>query len=324
MAGSVPERFRPSESEKKKQSRQAVAVLFLGTIILSSFLWFQTKVRDWWQQLFKPTTYQIIKPTKDSLSKVLGFKPNLKNREGLKMSVDLLVNNLSGTYGIYFYQLGKKESLGINENQSYTAASINKIPIMVSFYQEVEKGELDENDEYVLQKKDIQDYGTGQMRYQSLGTKYKYSQLIELTGKKSDNTAAYVLEGLIGKKEIQSSLDKLGMTKTSMKENTTTPKEMGDYLVKLYQGELVSEENKGKILTALTDTDFEERIPKGVPENINIAHKIGNETQTYNDCGIIFSSQPYVLCILTKEIKETEALETIPKISRLVWEFLNK
>lgn len=308
---------------KKKTNRSTVVILFLGTIGLSGFLWFQQKFKTWWQGLFKPTTYQILKKTED-LEQIIGFKPALETLEGLEKSIDLLVGNLSGTYGIYFYQIEEKESLGINEDQVFIAASVNKIPIMVSFYQEVEKGNLDEEGEYILRKVDIQDYGTGQMRYQPLGTKYTYSELIELTGKKSDNTAAYVLETLIGRRTIQAGLDKLGMKNTLMKENTTTPKEMGDYLVRLYKGELVSRENKEKILTALTDTDFEDRIPKGVPENIRIAHKIGNEIQTYNDCGIVFSSKPYVLCILSNGVKETEALEVIPKISRLVWEFVKR
>jgi len=96
---------------------------------------------------------------------------------------------------------------------------------------------------------------------------------------------------------------------------------MGQYLVKLYRGELVSSVNKEKILTALTATDFEERIPQGVPQGIDVAHKIGNEVQVFNDCGLVLSSRPYVLCLLSKEASQDEALEVIPKISRLVWEF---
>lgn len=313
-----------SQSGKKKPSRLTVAILFLGTIILSSFLWFQAKFKNWRQQFFKPASFTIIKPQEESLEKFIGFKPDLKNLEALKKSIELLTNNLTGTYGIYFSYLKTNESLGINEDGIYTAASVNKIPIMVNFFQLAERGKVSEEDEYVLKSKDIQDYGTGQLRYQKLGSKYTYAKLVELSGKISDNTAAYVLENLVTRKTIQSKLDELKLKNTSIEDNSTTPKEMGQYLKLLFNDQLVSKANKDKILYALTDTDFEDRIPKGVPQGVKVAHKIGNEIQTINDCGIVYGPESYVLCILTKEVKEAEALEIIPKISRLVWEFVNK
>jgi len=308
---------------KIKGSRLGIVVLFLGTIFLSSLFWFKTQANEWWQKINVPAVYRISKGSKKELSKLLGIKPDLSGLKGLENSINLLTEELNGEYGLYLYYLKQEQFLGIKEDEVFKAASVNKIPIIVSFYQQVEKGKLDEESEYILEKEDIQDYGTGRMRYQNEGSKYLYKDLIKLTGKNSDNTAAFVLAELIGQ-ELQGNLDKLGMENTLMEENTTTPKEMGDYLVKLYQNELVGKEYKEKILAALTETDFEDRIPQGVPEYIQVAHKTGNEVQVYNDCGIILSSNPYVLCILTKEVTEKEALEVIPKISRLIWEFANR
>lgn len=313
-----------SFSKQKKGSRLGIAALFLGTILLSTLLWAQKSFKGWWQDLFKPASYEIVKQGEKSLVEVIGFQPDLADLDGVRKSIELLLSKLSGTYGVYFYNLETNESFGINQDQVYTAASINKIPIMVSFYQSVEDKKFKEEDEYSLKRNDVQDYGTGQLRYQKIGTKYTYAKLIELTGKISDNTAAYVLENLVKRKTIQSKLDELKLDNTSMEGNTTTPKEIGQYLLLLYNDQLVSKENKEKILNALTDTDFEDRIPQGVPKEAKVAHKIGNEIQVYSDCGIIRASQPYILCILTKEVKEAEALEVIPKISRLVWEFLSR
>ena len=99
---------------------------------------------------------------------------------------------------------------------------------------------------------------------------------------------------------------------------------MGNFLVKLFQNKLISLDHKNKVLSALTNTDYEDRITLGVPDNIKVSHKIGNEIQTYNDCGIVFGPSPYVLCILTKEVHEDQALTIIPKISLLVWEYINQ
>ena len=314
--------------EKKKQNRKGVLFLFLITVVISCLLWAGQSLKSWWQNFYKPTSYKIESNDK-SLELFIGFKPDLKDNEGVKKSINLIVSKLAGKYGFYFYDLKTTNSIGLNENEVFIAASVNKVPIMVNFYKLQENGKVNENDIYVLKYQDIQDYGTGQMRYQPVGTEYKYSDLINLIGKKSDNTAAYVLEELIGQEKIQASLDKLKMTNTSMKNNTTTPKEMGDYFVWLYEDKLLEKENKEKIFKALQKTDFEDRISQGIPD-VDISHKIGNEIQTYNDCGIIFGSKPsfaanpYVLCILTKEVSETEALKTIPKISKLLWEYINK
>ena len=307
--------------EKTKGSRLTILALFLGTGFLSGLFWLKNNSGDWQEKLNKPFIYKIIGRKDNELSKALGIKPDLRDFEGIKKTINLLIKDLTGDYSFYFLQLKTKASSGIKENQVFEAASVNKIPVMVSFYQQVEKGGIEEDGKYVLKKEDIQDYGSGSIRYQEPGVKYKYSDLIKLIGKESDNTASYVIINLIGQDEIQGGLDKLGFEKTSIKENTTTSKEMGDYLNKFYENELVSEKSKDKILNSLIDTDFEDRIPQGIPENIQTAHKIGNDVQIYNDCGIILSSDPYVLCILTNGVVEEEALDIIPKISRLIWEY---
>ena len=314
---------RKTFQKEKKKNRKVTFILFFGTVFISLVFWLRPKTTFLWQNLFKPTTYQIDKPVgqEDSLEKFISFKPNLDDQQGLLRSIALLLEETQGKYGIYINDLVEKENFGINESEVFVAASVNKIPIMITFYQQVEKGELKEDDVYQLEQNDIQDYGTGIMRYANPGKKYTYSQLVELIGKQSDNTAAFVLENIIGRENVQDLLDKLEMRDTSMEENTTTPKEIGEFLAKLYDGELLKKENTQKIFAALTDTDFEDRITLGVPKGIKVSHKIGNEIQTYNDCGIVFGSNPYVLCILTSEVAENEALEIIPKISRLVWGF---
>ncbi len=313
-----------AKEEKNRTSRWPVLFLLLGTILVALFLWSKNYALDWWEQIRQPGIYKVRRKNAEELIKTIGIKPDLRDLEGVKNSIELLLQDLQGEYGLYFYLLKQQRSLGIKEDQVFLAASVNKIPIMVSFYQEVEKGNLDEEGGYALQLRDIQDYGAGSMRYQDEGTKYQYRDLIDLMGQESDNTAAYVVVNLIGEKKIQGYLDQLGMENTSIANNTTTPKEMVDYLIRLYRDELVKGEAKEKILEALTKTDFEDRIPQGIPETVRVAHKTGNEVQVYNDCGIIFSNNPYVLCILTEEVVEEEAQDIIPKISRLIWEFVNQ
>lgn len=312
----------PSEAGvKKKGSRSSIAFLFMGSILLSLIFWAKGNLNQLRALLNRPFVYKITKTSDETLEADLGIKPDFTDLEGVRYSIELLLEGLQGEYGVYFYDMQAGQSLGVREEVVFQAASVNKIPIMVSFYQEVEKGRLKEESIYVLKEGDIQDYGAGSLRYQEPGTKYKYGELIELMGKESDNTAAYVISNLVGQSRIQKALDDLGMENTLLEENTTTAKEMGSYLVEMYQAKLVKEGYGEKMLEALSDTAFEDRLPRGVPGYIQVAHKTGNEVQVYNDCGIILSSNPYVLCVLSQGTVEDEALDVIAKISQLVWEF---
>jgi beta-lactamase class A len=306
---------------KKKQRRKWSFLLFGGTIILSFIFWGQTKFRQVWENLFQTAVYHIENPLVEKEES--SVKPSFQIENVVEAEQQILnaTNNLMGTYGIYYYDLVENQSFGINEQQIFTAASVIKLPIMVSLYQYVEAGKLTENQIYKLKSEDIIDFGTGQMRYQKPGTEYTYGQLVELCGQYSDNTAAFVLEKIIGRSKIQNYLNSLGMKNTILADNTTTPKQMGDFLVMLHQGKLLNQEHSQKIYTSLTNTEYEDRIPKGIPDNIQVAHKIGNESQVYNDCGIVFSQSPYVLCLLSLGVKEAEALKVLPEISSLVWQY---
>lgn len=306
-------------------SRWSIVFVLILTISTSFFLFLKNKKASWFielkEKISRPFEYRINKQVEEELGRKWDIKVDLSDDLGFKKTLSSLLEEKQGEYGIFYFHLKTGKSVALNENDVFPAASVNKIPIMVAFYQFLEKGTIKGDEIYSLKKEDIQDYGTGSMRYQEPGKEYKLEELIELMGKQSDNTAAYVILNLIGREAVKEHLQKLGLEKTNLDDNQTTPKEMGLYLVKLYENKLVSQQSKEKIFTALINTDFEDRLSAGIPKETKIAHKIGNEVGAVNDCGIVFSHSPYVLCLLTKGVNEAEALEFIPKISLLFWEY---
>lgn len=307
--------------ESKTRGNPKLVFWFLAvTIILSGIFWLKSNISALWEQLMQPARYEFINPEVVD-EKMLKLVKKLKKQEDVVDGVKELTRELTGIYGVYVYELEDDEEYGVNEDEVFMAASVNKVLIMAAVLQEIEKGNLTFEDQYRLQRKDIEDYGTGTMRYDRLGTLYTYEDLLELTGKKSDNTAAFVLSKIVGNKKIDSLFESLKMENTSIKDNTTTPKEIGRLFVEVYKGELLSSKMRDEFYGYLANTDFEDRIPMGVPDAMLVAHKIGSELNVINDCGIVFEKDPYVLCILSKNVNEAEALEVLPKISRLVWEY---
>src|SRR3972149_8860591 len=91
-----------------------------------------------------------------------------------------------------------------------------KVPILLAA---VKKLNLD--DEYVLGDGDKQS-GSGPIEFMEAGTKLTVEQLMTYMIKNSDNTATLVLARMAGKGETENEIQKLGMTDTNFKENTTT------------------------------------------------------------------------------------------------------
>jgi beta-lactamase class A len=315
------ERQRQKPALPDRTSRRLVGLVLVGTIGASLFLWQKEQLKAWWQTVWGPAEYEIINPEIVD-TQLIRLTENLHQPSDVVASIKELTAPLQGTYGAYVIPLEDGEPYGTNENQVFTAASVNKVLIMVRVLQAIDEATLRLTETYRLQAKDIQDYGTGSLRYAALGTSYTIDELLALSGKQSDNTAAWVLNLMVGEDKVQELVNDLGMEQTSIAENTTTPKEMGEFFRQVYRGKVLPANLQEKFYGYLTRSDFEDRIPAGLPSYVTVAHKIGTEIQTVNDCGIVFTKKhPYVVCLLSKEAKEAEAQDVLPKISHLIWVF---
>ena len=138
---------------------------------------------------------------------------------------------------------------------------------------------------------------------------------IEAMGKRSDNVVFSQMRSKFGDTALQSYIDELGMKNTSIEKNETTPKEIGDFFKKF---------KDEPMMEYLVDTIFEDWLPKGIPENIKIAHKYGREVHVINDAGVVYAEKPYVVVIMTQGVIEKEADEIFPELSKLVYDGMNK
>lgn len=274
------------------------------------------------------TGKRIIKTSEPKLISPLPLESpkSSKNKEELLKEIRKLVEG-KGTYSVFIYELNTKEKFGFGEEMIFTAASLNKIPILASLYFLVGKGDLDLDRKITLQKKDIQDYGTGSIRYDPPGTQYSLKTLARLLMEKSDNTAAYILsEIIITLPKIQELIESWGLTQTDMINNKTSNQDMALLLSLIYQGKITNQALTKEMLGFMDDSDFEDRLPKLLPPGLKVYHKIGNEIGIVHDVGIInFPPNPYYLGVLATDVpNEEEAKEIIAKISEMVFDFESK
>lgn len=303
----------------RKEKRQVRLVLFFlfGLTLLAVGL--ASFYREWpalWKKFNEPRIvvsqqFTLITPSPTPTPRFTREKQQLEE----------IIKPLRGKYGIYFQELATKDSLAINGKEQFTAASLIKLPVVLTLYREAELGRINLDAIYKLQAKDKWT-GAGSLQYKPVGYEITLRKLAELMGKQSDNTAFNIFSRMLRAEKIQSQIEALGMRQTSFSENKTSPEDIGLFFRKLYQEKVVSEKDKEEILSFLTETIWEDRIPAGIPKGIKVAHKIGTEVGVISDAGIVFAEKPFILVILSENVNEIEAKKALPEISKKIYELV--
>jgi len=306
--------FSSLATQKEKKKARLVLLSFFGaSLALIGLAIFYRELPRFWQKVSGSTTV---------VSQQFPAAPTVTPTPALEKErkmVEEMVKPLRGTYGIYFQDLQSKAILGLSAQEKMTAASLIKLPTILTLYREAEAGRINLDTIYRLQEADRQG-GAGSLQSKPVGYEISYRKLAELMGKQSDNTAQHIIAKILGEEKIQATVDGLGMKNTSFAENLTTPQDMGIFWERLYRGRVVSDKSRDEILGFLTNTIWEERIPAGVPKGIRVAHKIGTETGVISDAGIVFSQKPFILVIMTQNANEIEAKKALPEIAKKIYE----
>lgn len=297
--------LRPENRKKRKEpqkpwgkkERLLILFFFLATIITSGVL--AMGARGW-----KLPGLPRLKITKPSFNFnffgeetiVIGNKSetNEKARKAEEFFKEK-TRPLSGVYALYVLRLEGEGPYGVNEDEVMQAASLIKLPLMATVYIEAEMGKLD-----------LDKAPSGQKR--------TYRELVYAMGKSSDNEAFRIVRNSLGDEKVSDVIANLGMEKTSLTKNETTPKEIGTFFQKLWNGEIVGEASKKEFLDSLTETIYEDWIAAGIME-VPVAHKYGREVHVVNDAGIVSSEHPFVLVIMSEGVVEKEADEIIPELA---------
>ncbi|MEK7528376.1 MAG: serine hydrolase [Patescibacteria group bacterium] len=250
-----------------------------------------------------------------------------KNPDELHDLVQTIIGTTWKNYSVYVKGLSSNFEFGINDTVMYDAASVNKIPILAALYVNAESGKVDLNKQITVQTKDIQDYGTGTIRYEKPGGIYSLKTLARLMMQQSDNTAAYILSVyIVPTADIQKLLPSWGLTQTDMINNQTSNRDIAILLPKLLDGKIVNLALTQELKAFFKDTEFEDRLPSLLPKTATVYHKTGDAIATLHDVGIVEDGKlKYYIGIFTSDITDEEQTKKLmAKISRLVYDYLKQ
>lgn len=230
---------------------------------------------------------------------------------------------LPGKYGVTFIDLATGEMVNVNDKIEYIAASTSKLPVNVLLYKNIEAGKINPEDKLVYKQEDLE-YGTGTIINTPYGTEYTVRETSRLSIQKSDNCGVNMLIRLLGIENVRNYIDEVGGQVHYGKTHRSCPYDMAMIAQDLYKLYLNNEDVYGELINYLETTDWHDRIDAKLPKDVKVAHKIGNQTSTRNDVGIVFATHPYVLSIMSDNVNIDAATKSIADLSEKIYNFEEK
>ncbi|MDJ0580990.1 serine hydrolase [Crocosphaera sp.] len=195
----------------------------------------------------------------------------------------------------WFIDLDNGAYVTYNGTQPIPAASTIKIPVLVAFFEEVDKGNI-HLDQMLTMTKDVMVSGSGDMQYMGVNKKFTALEVARKMIVISDNTATEMLVKQIGGKEVLNErFKKWGMKHTEINNilpdlegtNKTSSEDLSKLLARIERGDLISARSRDRLISIMEGTRTRTLLPQGLEKKANIAHKTGDIGTIIGDAGII-------------------------------------
>lgn len=319
-----------NKSKDNVKTRKKIAFLMFGTFLLSLFFSLYTGLKND-KITFSPEglTSSVSNTFSGSFTNMdisLIDEPKRKNPqelEALLLPIMESPQENKSSWGVWIEVLDNNGFIyKRNENMLFPAASLLKLPLTANFYEKMQTGKLDKNEEWILKQSDKQD-GNGLLTSMAAGSKIKYSTLAHYCLNLSDNTAFYIINSILGHNNLENIITSYGMDNTSFSKDTTNVQDIAKFFKDLDKGKLLNEEYKKIFLEDLTNTPFDDFIPAGIPNGIDAPHKVGIEESGISDAGIVYTPDKKILMVfLSKGLDRKTATEKISKMASETYWYL--
>jgi beta-lactamase class A len=257
--------------------------------------------------------------------------------EDLQVRLSTVALHAPGRVGIAVEDLATGMTDGYNDTESLPAASTIKIPVMIEVFKQMEAGDLDLATVVHLENAD-RDWGWGDLADAPAGTAKTVKQLLWLMITRSDNTATNMLIRKVGRRNINLTMDDLGLHTThlgdSIRSETdtiryalrTSPHDMMTLLDGIARDQMIDQWSSKEMLAILEGQTHNGLLPSPLPKDIKIAHKTGSLHDTLNDVGIVYEAdEPYVIAVMTTQLPDLDLGRAfIHKVSRLAFDELGR
>lgn len=237
----------------------------------------------------------------------------------LHRTLDSLARAHRGIAGYAVHNIDTGERLELRGDEAFPTASLIKVPVLVTLYDLVEKGQIAPDDRITVLKID-KVAGSGQLQYLHDGLEITVRDAAWLMSTVSDNTATNLLLDKISLRSVWQKMEALGLPRTKVhhksfrRDNTsiamdssvkyglgvTTPNEMARLFQLLANGRAVSARADSTMLDILEHNTMNQMLQRHV-EGVTMAHKDGEGDDVRTECALYRLQSRVVACVLTKQ-----------------------
>ncbi|WP_150451725.1 serine hydrolase [Arenibacter lacus] len=272
-------------------------------------------------------------------------------KEELEKTIQAQIDSIDGTVAVAFYSLSKpKDSLLINVDEKFHAASTMKVPVMIELFKQASQGKINLQDSIVLKNEfksivdgslyrmDIND-DSDDIIYNQIGSKVALKDLMHSMVTISSNLATNVLIELVDAKKVTASMRDLGAENIEVLRgvedlkayekglsNSTTAKDLMVIMKSIANNSAGTPKDCEAMITILKDQQHKSLIPFYLPEEVKVAHKTGSITGVHHDAGIVYlpDGNAYVLVLLSKNLKDIDkGTEQLARISKTLYDYVS-
>ena len=248
--------------------------------------------------------------------------------------------------GLAFRRLDGTDSLYIDADTEFHAASTMKVPVMIELFRQIDHGSLSldtpilvenqfksivDSSSYALDPGDDSDSAM----YKLVGSRVTVRDLMDHMIERSSNLATNTLIALAGADRTTAFMRQLGATHTYVLRgveddkafqrglnNMISARDLATILDAIQTNRAASAASCAMMRDILLHQEFSAEIPAGLPPGTPVAHKTGWITGHLHDAAIVYPREApaYILVVLTRGIPdETVARSLIVDISRAVY-----
>lgn len=240
--------------------------------------------------------------------------------------------------GVAAVDLTTGDSFGINKDIVFAQASAIKIPILMEVYKQAKENKFALTDTRPLLVSNTV-AGSGILNAMADPVSLSIRNFCMLMIGLSDNSATNTLIELVGLKNINETMQSLGMKNTRVQrkmidqpaslrneENISTPAEAARILKLLYDGKFIDKATSDEILYILQKNPVENsKLAKGIPSNVKIAFKPGGMGGVSTEWGVVYlAKRPYAVAVMENFKTGTVSQDVIGNISKALYEYYSK
>jgi beta-lactamase class A len=248
--------------------------------------------------------------------------------------------------GLAYIDLASGDTLFLNADTSFHAASTMKVPVMIELFRRANTGSFRMNQGLLMVNQfaslaDGSAYAldpgsdSDSTLYHRIGERVPVDTLLRLMITRSSNFATNTLITLVGADQVTRTMRALGAQRIQVLRgvedgkafekglnNTTTARDLAIILRSIQEGKAASPAATREMLGILLAQEFNEKIPAGLPSGTRVAHKTGEITAVSHDAAIVYppGRKPYVLVVLTRGISDgAKASKLIADLSSMIY-----